>query len=50
MCRREVRLPILVKEKDGGTSLEEGVSSRETGETTTDDDDLRVHDDKKKWR
>ena len=29
---------LLVEEDDIGTSLEEGVSGRETGETTTDDD------------
>ena len=31
---------LLVEEEDACTPLEESVSSRETSETTTDDDDL----------
>ena len=38
---------MLVKQEDIGAALQESVSGRETSETTTDDDDLRVHDDDK---
>lgn len=42
---------LFVEEDDVGTPLEESVSGRETGETTTDDDDTSHGDEmERRWR